>query len=221
MAQFKANPPEIEKDKRVSYEMKEGGTKSYNHASLANVTGKINSALSVQGLSATWDTAQGDGGRITVTCRITHEMGHSESTKLSASPDDSGKKNSIQAIGSTISYLERYTLLALTGLATHDMDDDGKGTEPEEFINEKQVSQILDMINDKNADEAKFCEYFKIEKIEKMPVSRFEEAVKLLKAKKKAEKAAPVQKAADDLKAIIKKKNEELGFVGREPGSEG
>jgi len=38
----------------------------------------------------------------------------------------SGNKNPIQAIASTVSYLERYTLLAITGLTTKDMDDDGK-----------------------------------------------------------------------------------------------
>ena len=42
------------------------------------------------------------------------------------SPDDSGGKNPIQSIGSTITYLERYTILALTGLATKEQDDDGK-----------------------------------------------------------------------------------------------
>ena len=36
-----------------------------------------------------------------------------------------GSKNAIQAIGSTVSYLCRYTLLCVTGLATSDPDDDG------------------------------------------------------------------------------------------------
>jgi len=126
MSAFKANPPEIGKDKNVSYTVQGKGTTSYAHASLANVTGKINRALSEHGLSAGWTTIQNDKG-ITVTCTITHKFGHSESTSLTAAPDTSGSKNAIQAIGSTVSYLERYTILALTGLATHDMDDDGKG----------------------------------------------------------------------------------------------
>ena len=127
MSRFKANPPEIEKDKKVGYQPKDD-TKpfvGYSHASLANVTGKINRALSEHGLSAGWTTTQ-ESGSISVKCTITHRLGHSENTALSASPDTSGSKNAIQAIGSTISYLERYTILALTGLATHDMDDDGK-----------------------------------------------------------------------------------------------
>ena len=126
MSRFKANPPEIGKDKSVAYTVQGKGTTAYNHASLANVTGKINRALSEHGLSAGWTTVQNERG-VTVTCTITHKFGHSEGTSLTAAPDTTGSKNAIQAIGSTVSYLERYTILALTGLATHDMDDDGKG----------------------------------------------------------------------------------------------
>ena len=115
MAQFKANPPKIDKDKTVSFSTTTGKT-SYDHASLANVTEKISEALSKCGLSASWKTQQ--NGNILVTCKITHVKGHSEETTLSAPADTSGSKNAIQAIGSTITYLERYTLLALTGLAT-------------------------------------------------------------------------------------------------------
>ena len=139
MAKFKANPPEITKDKTVSFGQ---GKTSYTHASLANVTNKINSALSKYGLSASWNTAQTEN-LVTVTCTITHENGHSEHTSLTAAPDTSGSKNAIQAIGSTISYLERYTLLALTGLATHDMDDDGNTSNgAPEIITEAQVKEI-------------------------------------------------------------------------------
>ena len=113
MSAFKADPPIIEKDKTVSF----GNTK-YNHATLANVTAKINAALSKHGLSASWQVKQ--NGTVSVTCKITHIKGHSEETTLSAPADTSGSKNAIQAIGSTISYLERYSLLALTGLATSD-----------------------------------------------------------------------------------------------------
>jgi hypothetical protein len=125
MAEFKANPPMIEKDRHVEFKTKTGDRVSYDHATLANVTHKINQALSQYGLSAAWETNQ-EGAEICVTCKITHVMGHSEKTALRAPSDQSGSKNAIQAIGSTVSYLERYTLLSLTGLATSDMDDDAR-----------------------------------------------------------------------------------------------
>ena len=126
MAAFKEDPPQIIKDRTVGYQAK-GGTVGYSHASLGNVTLCINKALSAHGLTASWETGQVDG-KVRVTCHITHVLGHRESTFLDAAPDGSGSKNPIQAIGSTVTYLQRYTLLALTGLATYDQDDDGKGS---------------------------------------------------------------------------------------------
>lgn len=156
MAAFKTNPPEIEKDKKVSYETQKGTT-AYSHASLANVTNKINKALGEHGLSAAWKTEQANGS-ITVTCTITHHAGYGESTALTAAPDPTGSKNSIQAIGSTISYLERYTILALTGLATHDMDDDGKKGEQDNvvMINDQQILDIQTLQKDAKLSDAEF-----------------------------------------------------------------
>lgn len=181
MAAFKADPPDIGKDKRVSFDVG-NRTTSYTHASLANVTEKINRALSQHGLSAGWTTVQNEKG-ITVTCIITHKMGHSEATSLTAAPDTSGSKNAIQAVGSTVSYLERYTILALTGLATRDMDDDGKGSEAE-YIDEKQLSQITDMINSKGVDEAAFLKYMKAESTDKILAKDFNKATTALKKAK-------------------------------------
>lgn len=122
MAEFKKNPPTIVKDKLVQY----SGT-SYSHATLGNVTGTIVNGLAKHGFSHRWDTEQREGGQIAVTCILTHKLGHSEHTTLSSSRDDSGKKNNIQQMASAITYLQRYTLLAATGLATHDQgDDDGQ-----------------------------------------------------------------------------------------------
>lgn len=126
MAEFKKNPPDIRKTKKVSYKTSTGQT-SYNHADLGNITDVIGAALAKHDLSAAWKTEQ--EGSIKVTCTITHALGHSESTSLISPADTSGGKNSIQAIGSTITYLQRYTLLALTGLAAQGQDDDGKKAE--------------------------------------------------------------------------------------------
>ncbi len=126
MAAFKANPPKILKDKNVNYPTSKGTT-DYHHATLGNVTTCINTTLSEHGLTASWVTSQ-DNGAVKVTCKITHIMGHSEETSLTAPPDSTGSKNAIQAIGSTVTYLQRYTLLALTGLATYE-DDDGAGAD--------------------------------------------------------------------------------------------
>jgi len=185
MADFKADPPKIDKDRKVSYKAG-AGTTEYTHASLSNVSEKINFGLSRHGLSASWTTTQTNGS-VTVTCKITHSQGHSEETSLTASPDTSGSKNAIQAIGSTISYLERYTLLALTGLATSDMDDDGHGAEVK-YISDEQKKTIEDLMKERSVDKVKFLNLSQAKTIEEILAEKYNKAVAWLKACPKPKK---------------------------------
>lgn len=125
MNEFKAHPPNIGKNKAVDFTSAKGRT-HYRHATLDHVAGIIGEGLAKVGISFGWDTQQTDGGLVKVTCILTHALGHSESVWLQAKPDESGNKNSIQAVGSTVTYLQRYTLLAVTGMAVQDQDDDGR-----------------------------------------------------------------------------------------------
>lgn len=127
MTAFKAEPLEIFKRKLVSFETRDGDTTSYKHAELSDVGEVVVPALARHGFSHRWDVQQGDG-RIVVTCHVTHRLGHSESVRMDAAPDNSGKKNAIQQMASAVTYLQRYTLLAITGLATKDQNDDGRGS---------------------------------------------------------------------------------------------
>lgn len=135
MAEFKKNPPEIWKDKHVSFDTQKGRTE-YDHATLGNVVEKVVSALAEHGFSHRWVPGRSDAGLMTVTCVITHRLGYFEETTLEGPADQSGGKNGIQAVSSTSTYLSRYSLLLGCGLATKDMpDDDGRGAEqPKEKI---------------------------------------------------------------------------------------
>jgi hypothetical protein len=124
MNKFKSNPPDIKKNKLVQFDTSKGQT-SYRHATLDHVCDEVTKGLSGVGITHAWKVGQEKDGLITVTCVLTHELGHSETTQLMGFPDDSGGKNKIQAIGSTCSYLQRYTLLAACGLAAGD-DNDGR-----------------------------------------------------------------------------------------------
>lgn len=168
MTAFKADPPRIDKDKNVAF----GNTK-YDHASLSNVTDKINSALSKHGLSSAWSTKQ-ENNILSVTCTITHEMGHSESTTLSSAYDNSGGKNSIQAIGSANSYLQRYTILSLTGLATHDQDNDGKALD---FVSPEQAKSITNGLRAKKVNIPKFLKFMGAETVESIPAGDYDKAM--------------------------------------------
>jgi len=125
MAAFHAEPITIGKDKHVDYTSKSGIRTQYDHATLGNIVKVVVPRLGMHDLSHSWEPARTEGGRVTVTCRVTHKAGHTESVTLDAPLDDSGGKNNIQALGSAITYLQRYTLIAILGLATEDQDDDG------------------------------------------------------------------------------------------------
>ena len=195
MAAFKKKPPDIIKDAHVTYGLGDKKTE-YDHATLGQVASAIGTALSKHGLSASWKIEQ--NGQIVVTCTITHELGHSESTSLSAAADTSGSKNAIQAIGSTITYLQRYTLLALTGIAAKGTDNDGGGSDPVEYITEKQLSQIVDMANESGTDAGKFLKYMAVKSLEAIPAAQFDKAMKALGDKLKAKQAKDKADAGDN-----------------------
>ena len=143
MAKFKQRPPKITKNKHVKFDDTE-----YDHATLDHVVGAITKTLSAVGINHRWRVSQST--EIAVTCVLTHEMGHSEETTLKASPDTSGSKNSIQAIGSTVTYLQRYTLLAAVGMAAAGMDNDGRAADGEQKpkTSEARVAECLSWIKE-------------------------------------------------------------------------
>jgi hypothetical protein len=143
---FKLNPPQIIKDHQVSF-----GTTNYKHATLANVVRAVTETLSAVGISHRWTVKQ-DEKYISVACVLTHKMGHSEETVLMGPTDTSGSKNPIQAIGSTVTYLQRYTLMAACGLAAGD-DDDGRGAVGQQPTNGNVAEQIEWLMNAKDMDE--------------------------------------------------------------------
>ena len=190
MSQFRAEPVVIEKDQSVGYKHKAGGgTTGYRHTSLANAVDTAREAMSKHGLSHRWQTKQ-DNGEVTVTCIVMHEMGHSEETTLTAMPDTSGSKNSIQAIGSTVSYLERYTFMAATGLAAKGMDNDGAdagGPDSYKRISEDQIKQIKTLLDDTHTDQDKFLEWCEVDSLDEILTHNFAACIDILKRKKKVQ----------------------------------
>lgn len=123
-ANFKAEAVTILKNRSVN----DGPLRGKKYAELFSVVNAATPALSRNGLSASWKLTKDERDWIEVTCTVTHIMGHSESVSMSGPPDAGGAKNAIQARASTITYLERYTLKAVLGLAEQEQDTDGNTT---------------------------------------------------------------------------------------------
>ena len=183
MAEFKRNPPRIIKDIQVSF-----GNTNYSHADISKASDLIGVELLKHGLTHHWETSSLDNGMTRVACIITHVDGYSEESSMQAASDSSGSKNPIQAAGSTVSYLQRYTLLTAVGIVAQGVDNDGRAPSQEtEFITSEQVNQIDDLIEEHSLDKGLFLKWAKVEKLKDIPASNLEAVM------------AGIQKSIDNL----------------------
>ena len=120
-AAFKSEAVRIIKGREVT----DGPLRGRAYAELHDVVDAVTPALSRHGLSASWKLTRDEKDWIEVTCTLKHTSGHSESVSMGGPPDSGGAKNALQARASTKSYLERYTLKAICGVAEGGDDTDG------------------------------------------------------------------------------------------------
>lgn len=158
---------------------------NYRHEDLAGIERQVTPVLTKYGLSYRYESDNGVDRPITITCILEHVDGHFTRTPLSGPADNGAGKNSLQAIASTTTYLQRYTLKLALGLSV-DHDDDGKASEQGATITDEQRDTILALVAEVGADVVRFCAYFKIEGVADLPASQYERAVKSLEKKGKA-----------------------------------
>lgn len=156
------------------------GHNDRKYADFAAIARTVDPILSKHGLSYRFRTKQDE--RIHVTCILSHRDGHSEETTLAGPADNSGSKNAIQAVGSTLTYLQRYSLVQMLGLASSD-DDDGKSAGIGEAINDDQLQTLQRKIMETDSDLPKFLRYFKVETLADLPASKFKDAINALDRK--------------------------------------
>ncbi len=190
MAAARAEIPPIKRNRRAAAV---GGTRrGYRHEDLGEIARTINPILARQGLSYRFRTSSVPNEPVSVTCIVSHHMGHYEENSLQGPRDDSGDKNGIQAIGSTITYLQRYTLKAALGLAAaHDDDGASSGIGSalaegaDDPLTDEQLEQLTSLLDEAGADSRKFCVYLGIDSLGALRQSRLKDAVAALKAKRK------------------------------------
>jgi hypothetical protein len=174
----KAKIPPIERNAK--------GHNEKRYANFAAIAKVVDPILSEHGLSYRFRTTQGE--RISVTCVLSHKSGHSEETTLSGPADTSGAKNAIQAIGSTLTYLQRYSLVQMLGLAA-DTDDDGKAAGVGGKITDEQAKEIADKCKEvSDTFDENFCSYFGIAAIADLPAKDYQRALIAIGKKKGAAK---------------------------------
>ena len=157
---------------------------STSYALWEDINEAIKPALTKHGFALSFRTGQAPDGRVSVTGILSHREGHQEETTMILQHDSTGSKNAVQAIGSSTSYGKRYTAAALLNLTSRGEDDDGQTADGPELVSEEQRDRILSLLDETSADIPKFCKFFRINAIPALPAKRFDEAVKMLEAKR-------------------------------------
>lgn len=150
------------------------GHNDKRYADFAAIAKVVDPIIGAHGLSYRFRTTQSD--RISVTCVLSHKAGHSEETTLSGPADTSGSKNAIQAIGSTLTYLQRYSLVQMLGLAAA-ADGDGKAGAGVATITQEQADTLRDLLEANGKPREGFLKWAKVEQIEQIPAGNYDACV--------------------------------------------
>lgn len=121
LGSFQMACPVIKKTRRV---LEKNSTKvRYQFAPLDGITDQIKVPMRDNHLSYSWDTKHVDGN-MEVTCKITHKLGHSETSMMEIPIDKEGYMTAPQKVASAVTFAKRYTLLNALGITTADEDTD-------------------------------------------------------------------------------------------------
>lgn len=179
MAKLQAELPEIAENGEI---MVNGQIRS-RYAKFEDIVRVTKPLLMKYGFSFS-SKAHFDKGLVTVTGIVSHEEGHHEDTQTVLPFDISGAKNSVQAIGSSLSYARRYLFTMLFNITTGGEDDDGRHA-GESYICDAQVAELSGRLMATDSDVAKFCAMLAVSDLEHLPVSLYAKADSLLRKKEK------------------------------------
>jgi hypothetical protein len=180
MARSEIKP--IVKSAEVDFTSQKGRT-HYKHETLDGIASQIDPILSRYGLSYRFRSRQ-EGQVLHVTCVIAHKDGHSEETTLYGPPDQSGNKNSYQAVGSAATYLQRYTLKLALGLSAAKDDDSNANndSEAQQTLTNQQIDNLRKAMAVAGVSDQEFCNHksIKINRVEELPQARLAGAIAML-----------------------------------------
>jgi hypothetical protein len=164
----------------------EGNKKtSYKHETNGDLA-IVDPILAKHGIFTRYRSTSNPNEPISVTCVVSHKLGHSEETTLKAGADNSGGKNSIQAMGSTVTYLQRYTKILALGIATKHGDDDGRAAGGAvEYLDAAEAGRIKKELDDVKADIGAFCDHFGLDNIDRIPAAKQSRIMEAIAKKRK------------------------------------
>jgi len=157
----------IVKNRSVLHEMdkgkpQKGSYEGFKYAPLEEIDKHLRPLLAEEDMDLSYSDVPQESGEILIRGRLKHlPGGHYEDSFMPAPPDTSGGKSSVQAVGSTNSFLRRYVVCNIFNIVVVGDDDDGTGG----TIDEAQTKTILDLI-ERTKSGPKFLKYMKARSVE-------------------------------------------------------
>jgi len=143
LANFQSKCPVIEKTKKVMN--KDGRTVRYKFAPIDSIVEQIKKPLAECGFSYTWSVKNAPG-EITAVAKLTHKLGHSETSELTIPIDKEGFMTAPQKVASALTFAKRYTLCNILGISTGDEDTDANDVNKEPDVKSIK-SKIVFLLN--------------------------------------------------------------------------
>ena len=156
------------------------------YADLAEVLNTVRPVFAANGLSII-QIPSFDGAMASVTTCLAHSKGGMITGVSSCVP----AKTDAQGIGAATTYLRRYSLASVCGVAQE--DDDGQSaahTKTRIAISPLQVASLQVRLELLQVDEEAFCKFLGVDKMEEITIDKMAVATKSLDAKQKKMEAA-------------------------------
>ena len=182
------------KTRDVDYPSKKegGGRTKYKYESFADVAKVVDPVFAAHGLAYRFAVEQ-QGDMAKVTCIVSHSDGYSDRVRLESKVDPGNTGMSwVQALGTVLTYLQRYSLRAAIGLAAG-IDDDGRTGGASPKISIEQANELQKLIDDTGRSQATLLRLVGVDEVVEMNVDQFTRAKEVLGLAKaeKARKNAP------------------------------
>lgn len=161
-----------------------GKTDKAKFAKLEDIDFEMRPLMAQEGFSLSFDTQQLDG-KVLMIGKLSHRAGHSEEKRLVLPVDNGPGRNSIQAMGSTVSYGRRYLTKMFFNIIEVGEDNDGNGAP--KVITQKQADDLNDLITEIGGDaREKILAWARVSRLSDMPAIKFEGAMKALISRRAA-----------------------------------
>jgi hypothetical protein len=170
--------PEIVKRRNVS---QRGGGLLYKFANLTDIVRVLRPLEQAHGFAHRFEFSE-EGGRLCVTCIVTHKGGHEERTSMVIPATKGQNTSAAQDAGGEATYGMRYTLLGALGITTG-MEDNDARAEPEQAVSIDQLDRLQYLCGKTRTDEGKVCAYAGVKTLAELPASRFKEIETMLAKK--------------------------------------